>query len=704
MPRVQDDLAELAAAYGVATSYRDSGERTVEVDADVVVDVLAALDVDASSPEAVREALAARRDRTGLPPTIVAPSDLTLPGPGELTLEDGTVLPVSSLAGPEVADLPVGYHRLRCGAAEATVLVAPERLPEVPRTWGWMVQLYSLHSAESWGCGDLVDLRDVLSAASTQGAGAVLCNPLHALRLDPTVEPSPYSPSSRRFLHPVSLRVQGTPAYRAAPAHVRHAVDRLAPGRSTEDVLEERAGSRDEDGRPLIDYDEVWSAKRSALALLRPFAGSVGAMPSMPDREAPLVPGGFLAPPSGAEAEVEHPSADEALAAEHQAALAAMDPALRDVATWFALAERHGPEWRTWPEDLRSPDGAGVPDARAELADRIVFHAWCQYLLDLQLADAHAATFGMPVGLIADLAVGCAPDGADAWALQSFLAPGVHVGAPPDDFNQRGQDWSLPPWRPDRLAEAGYAPLRDMLSAVLRHADGVRIDHVAGLWRLWWIPPGRPATEGTYVSYDAQAMLAVLAIEATRAGGIVVGEDLGTVEPEVTEGLAARGMLGCAVLWFERDEDGDLLPPQEWSPTSLGTISTHDLPTAVGFLRDEHVRAREAAGLLTDAEEARKQAEHDRAELLALLVSQGLLAEGDADEERIVAAMHALLARAASRIVLASFTDVLDEPRQPNLPGTTDAYPNWRIPLPLSVEELLRDPRVQATVQVLRNR
>ncbi len=698
MPRVQDDLAELAAAYGVATSYRDSGERTVEVDAGVVVDVLAALDVDAASPEAVRDALAARRSRTELPPTIVVPTDLELPGPGKLTLEDGSVRPVTTL---DVADLPVGYHRLRCGTAEATVLVAPERLPEVPRTWGWMVQLYSLHSAESWGCGDLVDLRDLLTAASSQGAGAVLTNPLHALRLDPTVEASPYSPSSRRFLHPVSLRVQGTPAYGAAPAHVRHAVDRLAPGRSTADVLGVAPDHRDDDGRPLIDYDEVWSAKRSALALLRPFAGSVGALPGVADREAPLVPGGFL---TAGEDDVEHPTTDEALAAEHQAALAAMDPALLDVATWFAFAERHGPEWRSWPEDLRSPDGAGVPAARAELADRIVFHAWCQYLLDLQLADAHAATFGMPVGLIADLAVGCAPDGADAWALQSFLAPGVHVGAPPDDFNQRGQDWSLPPWRPDRLAEAGSGPLRDMLSAVLRHADGVRIDHVAGLWRLWWIPPGREATEGTYVSYDARAMLAVLAIEATRAGGIVVGEDLGTVEPEVTEGLADRGMLGCSVLWFERDDEGDLLPPQEWKPTSLGTISTHDLPTAVGFLRDEHVRAREAAGLLTDPDGAREQAQRDRAELLALLVSQDLLAEGDTDEERIVAAMHALLARASSRVVLASFTDVLDEPRQPNLPGTTDAYPNWRIPLPLSVEELLRDPRVQTTVQVLRNR
>ncbi|MEJ2870736.1 4-alpha-glucanotransferase [Actinomycetospora sp. OC33-EN08] len=676
---VSDDLAALAAAHGVATSYRDAGDRTVDVDASVVVDVLAALDVDASTPESVRAALDDRR-RGGLPPTLVVGNEpVELPGPGELTLEDGTTSRVTTLQ-----DLPVGYHRVRCGDDEATVLVPPSRLAEVPRTWGWMVQLYSLHSPGSWGVGDLVDLRDLLTAASGQGAGAVLCNPLHALRLEPTVEASPYSPSSRRFLHPISLRVTATPAYRAAPAHVRHAVDRLVP---TDPLA-------DQQPTDLIDYDAVWNAKRAALAMLRPFAGSVGALPGI-ERPAPPVPGAYAD---------DHPDdPDDALAAEHRATVAALPEALRDVATWYALAERHGPEWRTWPEEVRSPDAPGIPAVRDELADRISFHGWCQYLLDLQLADAHAATFGMPVGLIADLAVGCAPDGADAWALQSVLAPGVHVGAPPDDFNQRGQDWSLPPWRPDRLAEAGYAPLRDMLAAVLRHADGVRIDHVAGLWRLWWIPPGRPATEGTYVSYDAEAMLAVLSIEASRAGAVVVGEDLGTVEPEVTEGLAQRGMLGCAVLWFQRDDDGDLLPPSQWDAMTLGTISTHDLPTAVGFLRDEHVRVRDEAGLLTDVDAAREQAERERQELIGLLVSQGVLGD-DRSEGSIVAAMHRLLAGSGSRIVLASFTDVLDEVRQPNLPGTTDAYPNWRIPLPLALDDLLRDPRVQATVAALRGR
>ena len=646
-------LAELAAAHGVATSYRDATDRVVDVDPDVVVDVLAALDVDAGTDGAVAAALARVADRPP-PATVVttAGTPRAVPGRGRLVLEDGGSRDVD---GELPGDLPPGYHRLEADGRTTTVIVAPGPLAPPARTWGWSVQLYALHSAGSWGCGDLGDLATVLGrTAAEHGAGALLCSPLHALRLDPTVEASPYSPSSRRFTHPLYLRVADTAGHADAPPEVRAAADRCAPPPTA-------------DG--LLDLDAVWDAKRAALALLRPFAPDDVAADALDD----------------------------------------LDPELRDVATWTALAERHGPEWREWPADLRAPDAPGIAAARAELADRIGFHAWCQRMLDAQLAAAHAAARGGPapmaVGLIADLAVGCAPDGADAWALQAALAPGVHVGAPPDGFNPHGQDWSLPPWRPDALEAAGYAPLRSMLRAVLRHADGVRVDHVAGLWRLWWIPPGRPAHEGTYVHYDAGAMLAVLALEAHRAGAVVVGEDLGTVEPEVTAGLADRGMLGCAVLWFQRREDGTLRPPQEWGEDTLASVSTHDLPTAVGFLRDEHVHVRAAAGLIDDAAAAAADAARERDELLAVLVEQGLLgASRPHTEDEIVAALHALLARARSRVALAAFTDVVDEPRQPNLPGTTDAYPNWRIPLPLPLERLLVDPRVVATAATLRER
>jgi 4-alpha-glucanotransferase len=311
----------------------------------------------------------------------------------------------------------------------------------------------------------------------------------------------------------------------------------------------------------------------------------------------------------------------------------------------------------------------------------------------------------MAVGVVHDLAVGVDPHGADAWALADVLATGVSIGAPPDNYTPPGQDWGLPPWRPDRLAATGYAAVRDMLRAVLAHADGLRIDHVAGLWRLWWIPPGDGPDRGTYVHYDADVMLAVLALEAHRARAAVIGEDLGTVEPEVTEALAANGMLGCAVSWFVRDESAPeqpLLRPTQWPPRAAASLSTHDLPTAAGFLRGEHVRVRAELKLLPDAPAELATARRERAEWLALLRSEGLLPSSDTssdapsepDEATIIAAMHRLLAATPSRLKLISPYDVLAETRQPNLPGTIDEYPNWRLPLPETLEQLRADPRI----------
>ncbi len=242
-----------------------------------------------------------------------------------------------------------------------------------------------------------------------------------------------------------------------------------------------------------------------------------------------------------------------------------------------------------------------------------------------------------------------------------------------------------------------------MLRAVLTYADGLRIDHVAGLWRLWWIPPGDSPDRGTYVHYDADVMLAVLGLEAHRAGATVVGEDLGTVEPEVTAALAGNGMLGCAVSWFTRDGSAPgepLLPPAAWPSRAAASLSTYDLPTAAGFLRGEHVRARADLGLLNDVPAEQAAADKERAEWLALLRSEGLLAEdpsgdpSEPDEAAIIAAMHRLLAATPSRLKLISPYDVVAEPRQPNLPGTIDEYPNWRLPLPETLEQLRADRRV----------
>jgi 4-alpha-glucanotransferase len=636
------ELRALAAAHGVATWYEDTERRRVEVAPDVVIAVLAQLGVDAGSPSAVRAQLSdalRRHGRITVPdPLVVRAGDTPAIGePGELTLEDGTV---RAVAGALPGDLPLGWHTLAVGKRRIPVVVTPRSLPPVPPAWGWMVQLYALRSAGSWGIGDFADLRELVTGSAAHEAGVVLVNPVQAITPVPPIQRSPYSPSSRRFANPLYLRITETDAFRDAPAEVRAEVAALAPPAGAE----------------LIDYDAVWAAKLAALEVLW----------------------------------------------RHAKPLGEPEPELAEFAAFCALAEQHGPDWRTWPEAVRHPRGAD------RAGPRVAFHAWVQHLCREQLARVRGAAreAGMPVGVVHDLPVGVDPAGADAWALQDVLASEVTVGAPPDAFSQQGQDWNLPPWRPDLLAASGYAPFRDVIRAVLSQADGIRIDHVMGLWRLWWIPPGRPASEGTYVHYDANALLGVLALEAHRASAIVVGEDLGTVSDEVRTTLRDRGVLRSAVLWFQRDEDADgepLLDPRRWPSDAMASISTHDLPTAAGFLRGENVRVRADLGLLEDPEADRKRAAADRDELLAELADNGLLPAQPADEEDLVVALHELLATSASTLLLTSPQDALGEVRQPNLPGTIDQYPNWRIPLPVTVEEFLQHPVVVRAVAALRS-
>lgn len=645
---VPDDLRRLAQAHGVATSYRNERREPVDVDADVIIRVLGLLEVDAATDADRRRELARVDERTrrgALAPTVsvrVGGRPAPVPGAVSIEAEDGTEIAVQD-AVP--GDLPPGYYRLHTRDSQhATLVAAPSRVPQAPTTWGWMLQLYALRSARSWGIGDLADLREFVEwTAAEHGAGAVLLNPLHAPGPTHPVQPSPYTPSSRRFANPLALRVEDTGAYRRADPDTRAEVDAMRVSAGTE----------------RIDHDLVWAAKRGALELL-------WRAESRPDP---------LAGPSAS-------------------------GGLRDWATYCALAERHGGRWSRWPAELRDVAGAAVASARDQLAPRVAFHAWVQQQCAEQLAAVRTAArnAGMALGVLHDLAVGVDADGADAWALADVLASGVSVGAPPDNFTPRGQDWGLPPWRPDRLADTGYAALRDMLRAVLVHADGLRIDHVAGLWRLWWIPPGDGPDRGTYVHYDADTMLAVLALEAHRAHATVVGEDLGTVEPEVTTALADNGMLGCAVSWFTPDHtapDEPLLASANWPPRAAASISTHDLPTAAGFLRGEHVRARADLGLIDDPAAERANADRERTEWTALLRSEGLLdSSTEPDEAAIITAMHRFLAATPSQLKLISPYDVIGEARQPNLPGTVDEYPNWRLPLPVTLEHLRTDPRV----------
>ena len=582
------------------------------------------------------------------------------PSPGhEVTVSAETIEAIlAALGAPPAATPPAA-------GAELGRLAAP-----VPggRSWGLTIQLYAIRSRASWGHGDFRDLADLASwSARDLGAGFVLINPLHAAEPVPPVSTSPYLPMSRRFISPLYLRIEDIPEYSALDDRERGHIAALAkPLKAAND-----AGS-------LLDRDAVWAAKRAALKILHQ-------VPMSPRR-----------------------------AAEYRAYREREGQALTDWATWCVLAEVHGPDWRAWPAALARPGAEVVAMERSRLAREADFHVWLQWLADGQLAAAQdaARAAGMDIGIIQDLAVGGHPGGADAWSDQDLVVSGVTVGAPPDEFNQRGQDWGSQPWHPERLAERRYQPLADLITAAVRHAGALRMDHVMGLCRLWWVPPGMTPDRGTYVRYDHVATVGVLARAAIQAGVLAIGEDLGTVDPWIRDYLAAHGVLGTSMLWFERRGDGTPLPPGEWRRNSLATIGTHDMPPAAAFLTGEHVGLRAGLGVLTRPVEAeRAEADAARSAWRAALAAEGLLpAGGHPSLTDQVVALYAYLARTPSVLIGVSLADAVGQRQPQNVPGTMKEYPNWRIPLadgedkPVLLEDLGTHPGVRAIADAVRGR
>jgi 4-alpha-glucanotransferase len=520
--------------------------------------------------------------------------------------------------------------------APVTGMVAP--FPR-RRSWGFAVQLYSVRSHGSWGHGDLRDLADLAAwSGRALGADFVLVNPLHAAEPVAPISPSPYLAMTRRHLSPLYLRIEDVPEYARLGADDRARVEALGAPL--------RAASRT---AALIDRDAVWAAKRAALEIIR---------------------GAGLSPQRQAELD----------------AFQARDrEAVGDWATWCAIAEVHGPDWRAWPAALADPRSAAVAALRRTRADRVDFHAWLQWLTAEQAAAAQRAArqAGMSIGVISDLAVGAHPGGADAWARPDALVTSVSVGAPPDEFNQRGQDWTLPPWHPGWLAAEAGRPLAELFAATTRHAGGLRIDHVMGLARLWWIPAGMAPDEGTYVRYDHELIGDVLCAEAARESALAIGEDLGTVEPWLRDFLTARQVLGTSMLWFERYPDGTPRRPAEWRRGCLATVGTHDMPPAATFLTGEQVTIRAELGLLTEAKaDERAAARRELDGWLAMLAREGLLANPAAvTPETFATALYGFLARTPAMLIGVSLAEAVGERRPQNLPGTVHEYPNWRIPL-----------------------
>ncbi len=616
MTEILPAIRALAEAHGVATEYWDWQGQHVRVPAATVIAVLSALGVDVSSPEAAAASLVEHgldRWRQPLPACLVVRAGdaawfpVHLPH-GEavevwVELEDGGRSEVSQQqhwVDPRFVDgvllgeatfavsgsVPLGWHTLcarwSSGSATAPLVVTPGRL-ELPdalhgkRTWGVLAQLYSVRSARSWGTGDLADLADLATWAGHElGAGFVLVNPLHAASPLPPMEPSPYLPVTRRFANPLYLRVEAV----AEHAYLDPADRAFSEQRSA--AL--RAASRT-DAR--LDRDAAWAAKREVLE-------RVAAVPLTAGRAAAFA----------AYREVE-------------------GEGLRDFATWCALVETRGWPWQDWPSDLRDPASPAVAAERERLADLVSLHERFQWWLDEQLGGVAATGPSSGDGRRR----GPRPRGRGAPAGRGRVGSGRRAG---EGSQRRRAAGRVQPAGPGLVAAAlaasvrwrppGTRPYRDMLRTVLRHAGGLRVDHVLGLFRLWWIPQGAGPTQGTYVRSNHAALVGILALEAQRAGAVIIGEDLGTVDPWVRDVLHERGVAGTSILWFERDRDGRPLPAEYWRPLCLATVTTHDLPPTAGYLAGEHVRIRSDLGLLTrSVEQERAQDAADQAGWLAEL-------------------------------------------------------------------------------------
>ncbi len=609
-------------------------------------------DIPADTPAAILDAMGgpeANRVAAGREAVRVihAGTAVPWPTPGQLILEDGSRQPAGDVLP---ADLPLGYHDFypTQGDWHTRVIITPWRCIE-PRgsCWGWAVQLHSTRSRQSWGIGDLADLKRLAEWSAGLGAGMLQINPLGPPAPVVPQGASPYYPTTRRFRNPLYLHVEDVPGS-----------ERLGP-----QLAQLAAEARGLNALPRLDRDRIFHLKQQALrAIWSEETGDGEKLPSPSGRgRAPCTHG-------------------RGEGAEFTAFRREQGASLDRFATFCVLAGKFGPDWRKWPEEYRRADNAAVARFAAEHSGEVGYHAWLQWLLDRQLIAASRA-----IPLLQDLPIGMDPGGADAWEWQDLLAKEMVVGAPPDSFNAEGQDWQLPPFAPGKLRAAAYGPFIETIRAVLRHAGGLRIDHVMGLFRLWWIPDGQHPRTGWYVRYPADDLLGIVALESHRAGALIVGEDLGTVEPGVRQRLALRRVLSCRLLWFEPR------PPAEYPQLSLASVTTHDLPTIAGLWSGADEAAQRSIGL-TVGNEMHQLRDHLR-EMLGV--------ESNIPVAEVIEAAYRCLAQAPSRIITATLEDAQAMLDRPNMPGTVAQRPNWSLALPQDIETMVEAELPRRIAQAL---
>ncbi len=622
-----------ADSWGVSFGYTDSDEVFHPADAEV--------------RQAIHRAMGAPDDGTGGPAPSAA-VEVILPGetfraPADLEIrhENGSTMAVASGTAIDHRALGLGYHTATAaaGGTPKRLIVSPGACHADPdlHTWGWAVQLYATRSTDSWGFGDFRDLRRLNQWSARHGSSMVLINPLHAPSPVASPQPSPYFPTSRIAKSPLHLCIEEVPGWEHADPDLR--------------ATAALARSLNNDRR--IDRDKVYASKIHALSKL--WAEFAKASDSLQNSFAHFV--------------VER------------------SDALLPIATFFALVERHGGDWRQWPIALRDSASNDVA-AFAHNNDRVRFHLWVQWLLDTQLRDA-GRVGDERFDVMTDLAIGCDRAGADTWVNPTAFCLDMSVGAPPDAFNQLGQNWGLPPFHPWGLRELAYEPFVQTVRAALGGAGALRMDHVMGLFRLYWIPDGSSPSDGCYVYLPFRDLLAIVALESHRAGAYVVGEDLGTVEPYVRKELAKTKIFGYQLLQFEPGSAEDL------RPDVLAAFTTHDLPTIPGIWTGSDLRAQIDLHLepnVTGVEAIR----------LSLATRAGVdHSDPTVDIDEVVLGVYTDLARAPCAVLNATLDDALGVEERPNMPGTIDEWPNWRIALPVPLETILDDPRVAAIASAL---
>jgi 4-alpha-glucanotransferase len=675
-------LHELSDEVGILPSYLDqTGQHTRHTSDETRRAFLTAMGFDVSTDEATRDSLDRLRaeqrattiERTRVVPfgdprarrlCVNAPSDRAHSGPWSLEIElengDRIVTEGPWRGGTELdldlPELPLGYHELRltmsAGASEwrneQTLIIVPQSCVTPDEVlagrsaFGLVANLYTVRSRNNWGIGDFSDLAALAEWGGSVGAEFVGVNPLHAL-LNRGFDISPYSPLSRLYRNPIYIDVACVPELQRAPE--------IATRIASPEFVAELESLRESSG---VQYEQVTAVKGLVLkALHHVFETRVRGSGEPRDRE-------------------------------FKNFIRTNDPGLTRFATWMTIAEhQHNTDWHSWPAELRDASSDAVDRFTREHASRVDYHRWLQFEADRQLRTAsdRARDAGMRIGLYQDLAIGTSPCGADTWAFPELFVPSVSVGAPPDPYAAQGQNWGLPPLDPRALRRTCYRYYIDLLRSGFRNGGALRIDHVLGLFRLFWIPEGKSGADGAYVRYPTDDLFGILALESVRHNAIVVGEDLGTVPPEVPPTLAKWGVLSSKVLQFERDWHG-FKSLRSYPKLALATADTHDMAPIAGFWEERDIDIREQVGLLDEnaARDARVERQNDREALVRRLAEEHVITEAREPHSpaALRGAIHGFMCRTPSQLVGLALDDLAGEREPVNVPGVgNDRFPSW---------------------------